>query len=353
MLVDLGPLGQQTVIATLLLAVGGSCLLWYSIEITRVLLSIFVLPGKSVRSSVLHRMLNSEKNFQLRTFGGPGTWAVVTGASDGIGREYARQLAQKGYNLVLASRTQSKLENLRDEILASSPNLKVDILSIDFSANKESDYTALSSLLKSKKISILMNNVGQSHNMPVEFQHTPVQELTNIIMINCLATLKITQLVLPHMLPQKRGLILTMGSFGGVLPTPLLATYSGSKAFLQQWSNALASELKPSGITVHFVHANIVTSSMSKVRRTSWSVPSESVFARSVLNKVGRRGGSIGFTYTGTPYWGHAVVGAPVTGLLGTYNKYLLEYNRQLHIGIQRRSLAKIERDKAKAEKSS
>ncbi|KAL8719284.1 MAG: hypothetical protein Q9225_003686, partial [Loekoesia sp. 1 TL-2023] len=79
--------------------------------------------------------------------------------------------------------------------------------------------------------------------------------MREIININCHGTLLTTSLVAPKMVSQKRGLILTMGSFGGLMPTPLLATYSGSKAFLQQWSTALACELQPHGVTVELVQS--------------------------------------------------------------------------------------------------
>lgn len=148
------------------------------------------------------------------------------------------------------------------------------------------------------------------------------------------------------MLAQKRGLILTMGSFGGLTPTPLLATYSGTKAFLQHWSNALASELAPQGITVHFVHSYLVTSNMSKIKRANWQVPSEKAFVKSALSKIGRRGGSVGYPHSGSPYWSHALVGALITGVVGPMNGFLLEINRKMHVDIRRRALRKAERDK-------
>lgn len=284
---------------------------------------------------------------QLSSFGPKGSWAVITGASDGIGKEYALQLARKGFNLILVSRTQAKLTVLADQIKASSPSTTVETLSVDFSRATDDDYTSLSQLLQSKKISILINNVGQSHSIPVPFTGTPLPEYTNIININCLATLRVTQTVLPSMLPHKRGLILTMGSFGGLMPSPLLATYSGSKAFLQQWSNSLASELSSSGITVHFIHSYLVTSSMSKIRRPNWQVPSEKNFVRSALSKIGRRGGSVGYTYSGSPYWSHAIIAAFVTGALGVYNKAVTGFIKNMHVSIRKRALKKAERQKS------
>ena len=224
---------------------------------------------------------------------------------------------------------------------------------MDFSANLDSDYDKLAALVKDKDIAVLINNVGQSHSVPVPFVETPESEMNNIITINCTATLRVTKLVLPTLLARKRGLVLTMGSFGGLLPTPLLATYSGSKAFLQQWSNALASELEPSGITVHFIHSYLVTSAMSKIRRSSLFVPSEKPFVKSVLSKIGRRGGSIGYAYSGSPYWSHGLMMAGIISVLGVYSEWLAGINRNMHVDIRRRALAKAEREMAKGKKES
>lgn len=223
---------------------------------------------------------------------------------------------------------------------------------MDFSQNLDSDYASLASLVQGKQVSILINNVGQSHNIPIPFNETSLQEMTNIININCLGTLRATQTVLPNMLPQKKGLILTMGSFGGLAPTPLLATYSGSKAFLQQWSNALASELSSQGIDVYFVHSYLVTSSMSKIRRANWQVPTERAFVKSVLGKIGRRGGSVGYPYSGSPYWSHALVASLMTGVLGPMSSILLGINKKMHIDIRRRALKKAERELQKVKKA-
>lgn len=264
------------------------------------------------------------------------------------------QLARAGYNIVLVSRTASKLSALEIEIKTASPDTKVISHAMDFGQDKKEDYDALEKVLAGTgSISILINNVGLSHSIPVDFVETQATEMEQIITINCLATLKVTQMVLPRMLPQKKGLVLTMGSFGGLAPTPLLATYSGSKAFLQQWSTALASEVAQQGITVHFVHSYLVTSSMSKIRRSNWQVPSEKQFVKSVLSKIGRRGGSIGYMYSGSPWWSHALVASIIIGIFGTMNGTLLEFNRKMHVGIRKRALAKAERDIAKGKKVS
>ena len=215
---------------------------------------------------------------------------------------------------------------------------------MDFGANNDEDYAKLKALVDGLDVGILINNVGASHSIPVPFTQTSPKEMENIITINCSATLRVTQLVAAGMAQRKRGLILTMGSFGGTIPTPLLATYSGSKAFLQQWSTALGSELAPYNITVELVQSYLVTSAMSKIRKSSAFVPTPRAFVKSVLGSIGRSGGAQGFAYTSTPYWSHAMMQWMVAAFVGPGSKLLLVYNRWLHYSIRKRALAKQER---------
>ncbi|KAK3672059.1 hypothetical protein LTR78_008029 [Recurvomyces mirabilis] len=297
----------------------------------RLIASLFILPGTN-----------------LSTFGKKGTWAVITGASDGIGKEYALQLSKKGFNVLLISRTQSKLDSLATEI-KSTHNVDVQTLSMDFAANNDVDYANLQSILQGLDVSILINNVGLSHNIPVPFAETPEKEMRDIITINCTATLRVTRLIAPAMIQRHKGLILTMASFGGILPTPLLATYSGSKSFLQHWSSALASELAPHGVTVQLVQSYLVTSAMSKIRRSSMLVPTPKQFVRAALGKVGRSGGAQGVSATSTPYWAHGVMHWGLSTLTpGVMNRWVIGVNKGMHEGIRKRAERKAEREKGK-----
>lgn len=272
----------------------------------------------------------------------------MTGASDGLGKEFALQLARAKFNLVLVSRTESKLVALAEEITKQYPNIETKTLAMDFSRNADADYTALGSLVSGLDVSILVNNVGQSHSIPVPFAQTPASEMADIITINCTGTLRVTQLVVPGMTQRRRGLVLTMGSFGGLLPTPLLATYSGSKAFLQQWSTALGAELAPFGVEVELVQAYLITSAMSKVRRASASIPTPRAFVRSVLSKIGRSGGSSTYAYSSSPYWSHGIMAWFLTSVTGPMNRFVLSQNKSMHESIRKRALRKAERESQK-----
>lgn len=280
-----------------------------------------------------------------------GKWAVVTGASDGLGKEYALQLAGRGLNVVLVSRTESKLEQLAQEI-QTTHGVSTKVVAFDAATDLPENYIKLEQAVAGLPVSVLINNVGQSHSIPVPFLETDVQELTNIITINNTATLKITQTVAPVIAKtvatdkSVRGLVLTMGSFGGLLPTPYLAVYSGSKAFLQQWSAALAGELKPQGIDVELVLSYLVTSAMSKVRRTSWTIPSAKAFVKSALASVGTRIGAQERFATVTPYWSHALMHFFIESTVGVYSSFANKLNLGLHKSIRVRALKKAARQK-------
>lgn len=285
---------------------------------------------------------------QLSKFGRKGTWAIVTGASDGIGKEFALQLAAKGFNLVLVSRTQSKLDTLAAE-LEKKHNVRTAVVAMDFAANRDADYATLATTIRDLDVSILINNVGQSHSIPVPFVETPAAEMRDIITINCTGTLRVTQLVAPLLIKRKSGLILTMASFGGILPTPLLATYSGSKAFLQHWSTALAAELAPSGVHVQLVQSYLVTSAMSKIRRASAAIPTPKAFVRAALGRIGRSGGAQGIANTSTPYWAHGIMHWALLTFTGTMGGLVVGYNKKMHVDIRKRALRKAEREAKKA----
>lgn len=219
---------------------------------------------------------------------------------------------------------------------------------MDFSKNLDADYEKLQQLAADVgDIAILVNNVGQSHAMPVPFLQTERKEMTDIITINCFGTLRVTQVIAPLMVQRRKpGLILTMASFGGVLPTPLLATYSGSKAFLQQWSTALSAELVPQGITVQLVQGYLVASAMSKIKRASATIPTPRAFVKSTLAKIGRSGGAQGIAGTSTPFWSHGIMHWALVNVVGTMNGLVLARNREMHEAIRKRALRKAEREK-------
>jgi 17beta-estradiol 17-dehydrogenase / very-long-chain 3-oxoacyl-CoA reductase len=214
---------------------------------------------------------------------------------------------------------------------------------MDFSKDADEDYQRLAEAVKGLDVGVLVNNVGKSHSIPVPFLETASDELQDIVTVNCLATLKVTKVVAPLLVARKkRGLILTVGSFSGWIPTPYLATYSGSKAFLQHWSTALGAELKPKNIDVELCIAYLITTAMSKVRHASAMIPNPKNWVRSALGNIGIGGQYYARTYT--PYWSHALLMWVVENTVGAGNSLVIWYNLIMHIDIRKRALRKAER---------
>ncbi|KAG6813746.1 hypothetical protein H0H92_007698 [Tricholoma furcatifolium] len=336
----------QPCLATFVLFLGSLSIARLVYKTLSVFLQIFVIPGKN-----------------LKQFGAKkGAWAVVTGASDGIGKEFAFELARAGFNVLLVARNKALLQTTASDIAKKHPGVSTEIHSIDFSKNDEAAYQSLSTVLNDRDIGVLggcivlysvfdvltcqsVNNVGKSHTMPVYLVDTPKEEITDIVAINVNATLRVTQAVLPGMVERKRGLILNIGSFAGAIPSPMLATYSGTKAFLATFTSALAEEVRAHNITVEHVNTYFVVSKLSKIRKSSALIPEPKPFVRSVLSKIGLACGAAysGRPGTSTPYWSHALLDYAMT-MIGLPSLFI-SYTHGLHKSIRKRALRKQERE--------
>ena len=151
---------------------------------------------------------------------------MVTGPTSGIGKAYAFSLAKAGFNLLLVSRSLSKLEQLETEILAKYPNISMKLVDIDIGAQPVSVKYAQTLMEISEgggDIRVLINNAGMSHSMPVTFEDTTEEEMESILAVNTGGVLRITKETLPYLLNdrKKKRLIVNVGSFSGFTTTPV------------------------------------------------------------------------------------------------------------------------------------
>jgi short-subunit dehydrogenase len=174
-----------------------------------------------------------------------GCRAVITGASAGIGREFARQLAFRAKLLVLVARRRDRLEELRTELQAKNPALRIDIREVDLS--KLDQTMQLAASLAHEPIDFLVNNAGLGdHGSFATADPTRVNEQ---IQVNALALTALTRAILPCMIAQKRGAILNVSSSAGFLPLRELAVYAATKAYVTSFSEAVRAETRGLGIT--------------------------------------------------------------------------------------------------------
>ncbi|KAI0743358.1 3-ketoacyl-CoA reductase [Daedaleopsis nitida] len=316
-----------------LLAVGGFSVARFALKTLFVLLQTFVVSGKS-----------------LKKYGaGKGAWAVVTGASEGIGREFALQLAQKGFNVIVSARNASALATLVTEIESKSTGDKrvhAKAVTMDFSKlDDAAQWQKLESELAGLDIGVLVNNAGKSYTYPEDF-HACKDNMEDIVNVNVNSVVRLTGLILPGMVERKRGLILNMGSFSGITVTsPMLATYAGTKSFLASFTGSLNEETRLKGIDVECVNTYFVVSNMSKIRRASALIPTPKAFVRSVLSKLTLPCGALWTKRPGvaTPYWSHALLDY-IMNVAGWHMQYA-RFTHALHKDIRRRAIRKMERE--------
>jgi len=172
--------------------------------------------------------------------------AIITGASAGIGRELARQLAARAKLLVLVARRRDRLGELRVELQTKNPALRVEIRDIDF-ANLDQTMQ-LAAVLTNEPIDFLINNAGLGDHGP--FATADPTRVNQQIQVNVLALTALTRALLPRMIAQKRGAILNVSSSAGFLPVPGFAVYAATKAYVTSFSDAIRAETRDCGITV-------------------------------------------------------------------------------------------------------
>ena len=259
-------------------------------------LSILYRLGRGLWSLKLGNLLGFSEQFKPKE----DSWAVITGSTDGIGLAYAHEFIKKGYNLLLISRSQEKLDNVKDE-LDSKSNKKgkqIKTHAADFSS--DDIYSGIEKEIKRlPRVDVLINNVGMSYEHP-EFFATPYLEERNhqLINVNSVSCSRMCFIVLPIMEQQKCGVILNVSSFSALDPCPLLSMYAATKSFVDVFSRSIAYEYAKKGITVQSVLPGFVVSKMSKIRRADWMAPTPENYVRSQLKTVGLDGQTTG-------YWAH------------------------------------------------
>jgi short-subunit dehydrogenase len=177
-----------------------------------------------------------------------GCNALITGASAGIGREFARQLAGRARSMILIARRDDQLIRLADKLHREHPKLLVHIHKTDLA-----DPAQLRELLawldrEQLDVDLLINNAGLGDSGPFA-ESDPVRN-NQMTLVNVTALTSLTRHLLPHMIAKRRGGILNVSSSAGFLPVPGSAVYAASKAYVTSFSEALRAELRETGVSV-------------------------------------------------------------------------------------------------------
>ena len=176
-----------------------------------------------------------------------GKWALVTGASAGIGKALAEELAQGGTNVVLTARRQDRLEALASELTAKHP-IQTETFVADLAQPSAPKAIFQFTQQKGLTISLLINNAG--FGQYGELHATDIERLRDMVQVNCTAVLQLTRLYLPEMVARRSGDILIVASTAAFQAVPYISTYAATKAFDLYVAEGLAEEVQPYGVRV-------------------------------------------------------------------------------------------------------
>lgn len=181
-----------------------------------------------------------------RSFAGQyGPWALITGGASGIGAEFARQVAARGVNLVLAD---IQADMLRKGAAELRRQYAVEVRSVDVDLSKPDFMQTIHPVIKDIAVGLLVNNAG--YGTAGEFMKTDMREMLDTIAVNCRASMVLAREIGPPMVKRGRGGILFVSSSSALQGTPIVANYAATKAYNLVLAEALWDELRGSGVDV-------------------------------------------------------------------------------------------------------
>ncbi|XP_040010516.1 testosterone 17-beta-dehydrogenase 3 [Xiphias gladius] len=256
-----------------------------SMELFFVSLGAAVVVYYGVKLLFFSRMLFPKLWFPLSKtfFSSMGKWAVVTGASEGIGRAYAFALAEQGMSVVIMSRTKVTLDQVAKEI-GDKTGQRVKVIVTDFI--KENVFSEIEDQLKDLNIGVLVNNVGMLPSfIPSKFLEYPEldQRITEMINCNVKTMAKMCKIILPGMENRGKGVIVNISSGAACIPFPMYTLYAASKVFVERFSQGLQAEYKDKGIIIQAVAPFGVSTRMAGYQQTNIVTLSPEDFVKSSL----------------------------------------------------------------------
>jgi 17beta-estradiol 17-dehydrogenase / very-long-chain 3-oxoacyl-CoA reductase len=248
---------------------------------------------------IYKNFIRKRHNLQLR-YGGKDTWAMITGATDGIGRGFCEELAREGFNIILVSRTLDKLQKVAQEI-SSEFKVKTHVVQFNFAENfKPEDYTkTFNPILENFDVAILVNNVGFNHRG----YHTeiPLESFITMINVNILPQTILTKVFSEKLMKRnKRSAIIDLSSVTAEMPLSYRAMYAATKSFNYYLSRALGEEYKNLNIDFLCVKPLFVASLMTMRKADNCKVITPNQCAGGSLN-------DLGYEFTTFGHWIHKI----------------------------------------------
>ena len=188
-----------------------------------------------------------------------GSWAMVTGATSGIGRAIAVQLAETGMNIILVARNSQNLSNVETEI---QNKYSVETKSFSADLSLEADIRTLFTKTENMEVGILVHSAGIEENGA--FERNDLSKEIRVIDINAKAAMMLVHNYLQPMVKRKKGGILLISSMAGHMPNPYLANYAGTKAYILNFASSLYGELRNKNISISVLSPGVTDTPMIK-----------------------------------------------------------------------------------------
>jgi short-subunit dehydrogenase len=176
-----------------------------------------------------------------------GKWAIITGASSGIGKALAFEFAAGGFNVLLTARNGEKLAKVATAC-ANEHGVETEVIAADLGCMDSMENLITTLAAKPRRYEVLVNNAG--FGVHGDFASSDIEQNIQLINVQLIAALKLTKAVLPAMIARRCGRILNVASVYSFSPVPLQSVYAACKAFLLSFSSSLQNEVKDAGITV-------------------------------------------------------------------------------------------------------
>ncbi|XP_065197470.1 very-long-chain 3-oxoacyl-CoA reductase-like [Sycon ciliatum] len=261
---------------------------------------------------VLYRLYNhvsiGVRNFILTNnvdFSAFGQWAVVTGATGGMGKAFVSAFASRGLNVYLLGRSEDSLAALHKEMSERYPQRQFKTLCIDFSKDDALDYYGkMRSALASLDIGVLVNNAGRCDDLPGLMHEMPVELGVEMLQTNTMSLYLLAHCVLEGMQRRRRGAVITVSSFASMNVCPRMSTYGATKAFATYLTRSLESEYAQHGVRFECLLPSFVQTKMAGGLRDASKpdllMPSAEAYVASALN-------TFGVSVTSSGYWFHGL----------------------------------------------
>lgn len=221
----------------------------------------------------------------LRERYGPGSYALVTGSSDGIGKAFCFSLAKRGFNIILAARSQAKLQGVEKELKARYPLIQVKTIVADFSESyKDGFFNKIVQEIKDLDVSVLVNNVGIGYTRYLT--ELSESELKETVAVNCLPQIVLSKYLMEKFLSRgKRSCIITVSSISVDYLLEAHQVYGATKAFNDHFSRTIALEYPQ--VDCISVKPALVDTNMTKSYKKRYLPISPEECAEATLRKVG------------------------------------------------------------------